>query len=193
MRNEGLIDGTTVLLREMTMDDVERSHRFFLDLPPEDRRYLRVDVTKRDVVERRVRRAVEDPGIHRIVALVEDKIVADGSLEFSGESWRRHTGEIRVIVAREYQRRRLGALLIKELHHTAKQHGVERVVAKMAAPQTGARKVFEKLGFRVDSVLPDYIKDADGKLQSLVVMTCTLDEMSNELRDFYRSEDWPDG
>ena len=72
MRNEGLIDGTTVLLREMTMDDVERSHRFFLDLPPEDRRYLRVDVTKRDVVERRIRHAVAG-GAHRIVALADDR------------------------------------------------------------------------------------------------------------------------
>ena len=136
---------------------------------------------------------MEDPGIHRIVALVDDKIVADGSLEFSGETWRKHTGEIRVIVAREYQRLRLGALLIKDLYHTAQQHGVEKLVAKMAAPQIAARKIFEKLGFRVESVLPDYIKDADGKLQSLVIMTCAFDDISNELRDFYRADDWSDG
>ena len=63
----------------------------------------------------------------------------------------------------------------------------------MAAPQTGARKIFEKLGFRVDSVLPDYIKDADGRSQSMVIMTCTLGEMQKELKDFYRNDDWPDG
>ena len=63
----------------------------------------------------------------------------------------------------------------------------------MAAPQIAARKIFEKLGFRVESVLPDYIKDADGKLQSLVIMTCAFDDISNELRDFYRADDWSDG
>ena len=192
MKYEGLKDGKTVLLREPTMEDVDRSLRFFLDLPPDDRRYLRVDVTKRDLVERRIRDAVEGR-VHRLVAVADDKIVADGALEFSAEAWRRHFGEIRVIVARDYQRLRLGALLIKALFHAAEQRGMEKVVAKMAAPQTGARKIFERLGFHVDSVLPDYIKDADGKLQSLVVLSCTLDEMSKELRDFYKTDHWPDG
>jgi L-amino acid N-acyltransferase YncA len=192
MSIQGLKDGTPVLLREPTVDDVERSLRFFLDLPPEDRRYLRVDVTKRDIVERRIRDGVEGR-THRLVALVEDKIVADGALEFSGEDWRRHVGEIRVIVSRDFQRRRLGALLIKALYSAARERGVEKIVAKMAAPQEGARKIFERLGFHVDSVLPEYIKDADGNLQSLVVMSCTLDHMSEELRDFYRTDHWPDG
>jgi RimJ/RimL family protein N-acetyltransferase len=192
MRLEGLKDGTTVLLREPTMDDVERSLHFFLDLPPDDRRYLRVDVTKRDVVERRIQHAVEG-GIHRTIALVDDKIVADGALEFSGETWRRHVGEIRVIVSREFQRRRLGALLIADVYRTAQKLGFEKVVAKMAAPQTGARKIFERLGFRLDSVLPDYIKDAEGMPQSLVIMSRSLDETWKELRDFYRTDDWPDG
>jgi GNAT superfamily N-acetyltransferase len=174
------------------MADVERSLNFFLALPAEDRRYLRVDVTKRDVVERRIRHAVEG-GIHRTFAIVDDKIVADGALEFSGETWRRHVGEIRVIVAREYQRRRLGALLIADLYKTAKRLGFEKVVAKMAAPQTGARKIFERLGFRVDSVLPDYIKDADGNIQSLVIMSHTLDDTWKELKDFYKVDNWPDG
>ena len=88
MKVEALKDGTTVLLREPTMDDVDRSLRFFLDLPAEDRRYLRVDVTQRDIVERRIRDSVEG-FTHRLVAVVDDKIVADGALEFSGESWRR--------------------------------------------------------------------------------------------------------
>jgi L-amino acid N-acyltransferase YncA len=192
MRLEGLKDGKTVLLREPTLDDVEDSHRFFLDLPPDDRRYLRVDVTKKDLVERRIRDALEGR-VHRLVAIADDKIVADGALEFSSEAWRRHVGEIRVIVAHEYQRKRLGALLIRSLFNEAKQRGMEKVVAKMAAPQNGARKVFERLGFHVDSVLPDYIKDADGKLQSMVVMTCALDEMSKELREFYKQDHWPDG
>jgi RimJ/RimL family protein N-acetyltransferase len=192
MKIVGLKDGTTVILREPTLDDVERSHRFFLDLPPEDRRYLRVDVTKRDHVERRIQEAVNG-GTHRLIALVDDKIVADGALEFYGEGWRSHTGEIRVIVAREYQRRRLGASIIAALYHTAQLRGVEQVVAKLAAPQTGARKILERLGFRVDSVLPEYIKDADGNLQSLVIMSQTLDETSEELKDFYRTDHWPDG
>ena len=84
-------------------------------------------------------------------------------------------------------------IVIADVYRTAQKLGFEKVVAKMAAPQTGARKIFERLGFRVDSVLPDYIKDADGMPQSLVVMSRSLDETWKELRDFYRTDDWPDG
>lgn len=192
MKIEALKDGTTVVLREPTMDDVEESHRFFLELPPEDRKYLRVDVTKRDNVEQRIRDAVEGR-IYRLIALVDDKIVGDGALELSREEWRRHLGEIRAIVARDYQRRRLGALLIKALYGVAHKRGVEKLVAKMAGPQTGARKTLERLGFHVDSVIPDYIKDANGNAQSLVVMSCTLDEVARELEGFYKTDHWPDG
>jgi N-acetylglutamate synthase-like GNAT family acetyltransferase len=192
MRYEGLKDGTVVLLREPKMDDVEGSLKFFRNLPPEDRRYLRTDVTRRDVIERRIRQATEGR-VHRVIALVHDQIVADGALERSDETWRRHMGEIRVVVAREFQHRGLGKLIIADLHSTAQQQGVEKVVAKMAAPQAGARKIFEKLGFHMDSVLPDYIKDANGKPQSLVVMSCSLDEMSMDMKDVYQIDDRPDG
>ena len=192
MKIEGLKDGRTVTVRELTLKDVDHSHRFFMDLPAEDRKYLRVDVTRRELVEHRIRESVEG-GTYRLVALVDDKVVADGALEFSGEGWRRNTGEIRVIVAKEYQHLGLGQKLIAALFRTAQQKGVEKVVAKMASPQTRARKILERLGFHVDSVIPDYIKDVDGNVHSMVVMSCTLDQMSRELKGFYRTDHWPDG
>ena len=192
MKYEALRNGTTVVMREPTMDDVDESLRFFLDLPPEDRKYLRVDVTKRDNVEQRIRDAIEGR-TYRLIAVADDKIVADGALEFSREEWRRHAGEIRAIVSRDFQRRGLGALIIKALYGIAHQRGVEKLVAKMASPQTGARKTLEKLGFHVDSVLPDYIKDHNGNVQSMVVMSCTLDELARELKGFYKTDHWPDG
>jgi GNAT superfamily N-acetyltransferase len=192
IRIEALKDGTPVLLREPTLEDVDSSLQFYRGLPQEDRRYLKLDVTKRDVVVRRIQQSIEGR-IYRIIALFEDDIIAVGNLEFSEDMWRRHFGEIRVVVAREYQRLGLGRLLIADLYQAAKRRGVEKVVAKMAAPQTAARKIFERLGFHVDSVLPDFIKDADGQLQSLVVMSCTLDHLSEELRGFFRTDDWPDG
>jgi ribosomal protein S18 acetylase RimI-like enzyme len=189
---KGLKDGRHVNVRELKLDDVDRSHRFFLDLPAEDRRYLRVDVTRRELVEHRIRESVEG-GTYRLVALDNDKIVADGALEFSGEGWRRNTGEIRVIVAQDYQHLGLGQMLIAALFRTAQKKGVEKVVAKMASPQIRARRILERLGFHVDSVIPDYIKDADGAVHSMVIMSCTLDEMSKELKGFYRTDHWPDG
>jgi RimJ/RimL family protein N-acetyltransferase len=189
---EALKDGTAVTLRPPTMDDLERLRQFFLNLPPEDRRYFRVDVTQKEVVERRIRQA-ESGEAQRLMALVGDEVVGVGGLEFSGEGWHRHLGEIRVIVAQDYRRQKLGALLVSELFGEAQKLGIEKVVVKMAAPQTAARKICERLGFQVDAVLPDHVKDAEGKAHAQVVMSCTLDEMWKELQDFQRTDDWPDG
>ena len=63
----------------------------------------------------------------------------------------------------------------------------------MAAPQTAARSVCEKIGFHIDAVLPDYVKDVEGKLHALVVMSCSLDEVSRSMRDFYGEKSWQDG
>ena len=189
---EALKNGTAVVLRAPTMEDVETLRKFFLSLPPEDQRYLRDDVTQREVVERRIRQS-EMGEVHRIMALIGDDVVAVGALEFSGERWQRHLGEIRVVVGKDYRCQRLGAMLIAELFQDAQRQEVEKVVVRMAAEQTAARKICDRLGFRVDAVLPDHIKDADGKLHAQVIMSCTLDELWRELKDFDQADDWPDG
>ena len=79
-----LKDGTAVHIREMTPDDVDRSLRFFLTLPQEDRIYLRRDVTDREVIVQRIRE-IRSGAVRRIVATLGDGIVADGSLEISGQ------------------------------------------------------------------------------------------------------------
>ncbi|MHC4079940.1 MAG: GNAT family N-acetyltransferase [Planctomycetota bacterium] len=192
MKLEALKNGTAVVLRNPTMEDVETLRQFFLSLPPEDQRYLRDDVTQKEVVERRIREA-ELGDVRRLMALVDDKVVAVGALEFSGQRWQRHLGEIRVFVGQEYRCQRLGAMLVAELFGEAQREGLEKVVVKVAAGQTAARKICDRLGFHVDAVLPDHIKDPEGKLHAQVIMSCTLDELWRELSDFNKADDWPDG
>ena len=81
-----LKDGKSVTIRRMRPDDVERSYAFFCALPPTDRVYLRTDVTRRELVERRT---IEVDGCRaeRVVAVHNDEIVADGTLELQGHGW----------------------------------------------------------------------------------------------------------
>jgi RimJ/RimL family protein N-acetyltransferase len=189
MKYEILEDGTNVMLREPTSKDRQDSLDFFLRLPEEDRRYLRIDVTRSGVVERRLEQA-ESGEVYRLWAFVGDDIAADGALEFSGERWGGHLGEIRVIVGRDYQRRGLGTLLMQALFHVAEERGLEKIVMNMLEPQTSMRAACAKLGFRVDAVVPDYVKDQDGTTHSLVIMTCTLDQWYKEMKDFYQEKNW---
>ena len=47
-----LSDGTEVVIRELTKEDVNKSYAFFKALSPEDRLYLRVNVQDKKVVVR---------------------------------------------------------------------------------------------------------------------------------------------
>lgn len=192
MKFEMLKNGKTVLLRDMTAEDKDQSLHFFRSLSDEDRRYLRKDVTREDIVEGRIRQAVSGE-VLRMVAVFEETIVADGSLEFSGDQWRSHMGEIRVIIAPKFRRQRLARIMVRELFEEAQKRHIEKVVVKLLGPQTAVRSACEKMGFRVDAVIPDYAKDQKGQLQSLLVMSCTLDHWWKEMKDAFQESNWPDG
>lgn len=184
-----LKDQTEVLIREMTPEDLERSLAFFQSLPEEDRTYLRRDVGQREVVERRIRE-MQSGDVRRLIAAAHDQIVADGSLEFSSEEWKRHVGEVRLIVARPYQRKGLGVLMARELFLLAASAKMEEVIVKMMRPQKAARSIFHRLGFRQEVVLPDYLKDLAGRKQDMILMRCDLEALWREMEDFLALGDW---
>jgi L-amino acid N-acyltransferase YncA len=184
-----LKDGTEVLIRPMTADDLDRSFAFFKSLPEEDRAYLRADTTKREVVERRIR-IMEAGGARRIVAIVDDSIVADGALELQGPGWKEHLGELRLIVARPYQRKGLGMLMARELYRLAAAEKLKEIVVEMMRPQVAAQNIFRKLGFRDEGVFPDHVRDLKGKKHDLVVMRCDLEALWQELEEYLTGMDW---
>ncbi len=187
--NETLKDGTKLLIRTLTSDDLEKLMDFYRSLPYEDRKYLRIDVTNKDMVKKRIK-AVEEGSAFRIIALHNDDIIAIGALELATEDWRKGQGELRVVVSKNFQRKGLGMIMIRELYMLAVQQKVEKVIAKMMRPQIGARKICRKLGFREELVLPDYVHDLDKKEQDLVIMTCNIKDLWKEIEFFYKDSDW---
>ena len=185
-----LKDDTEVLIRDLRDDDVEQSLAFFQALPPADRIYLRNDVTRREVVEERIRKMSKGK-ILRLVAISDnDQIVADGSLESEGYTWKEHVAELRLIVAAAFQRKSLGMLLARELYLQAASMRVEELVAKVMRPQKAALKVVERLGFKEQAVFPDYVKDIEGQKHDLIIMRCKLQHLLSELENYFALSDW---
>ena len=188
-RKETLKDGRKVVIKDLKMDDLGQLMDFYRSMPPEDRNYLRVDVTDEDVVRHRMK--LMDTGcVFRIVALDGKRIVGDGALELSEEDWRQGQGELRVIVAKPYQHKGLGMLMMRELTNLAMQKNIDRIIVKMARPQVAARKICQRLGFREQHVLPDYVRDRTGHRQDLIIMTCDIKELWQEMEHFYGDSDW---
>ncbi len=188
-KTERMKDATEVTIRPLVMQDTDRLMEFYGSLPEEDRKYLKFDVTDRKVVVKRLRR-VESGDDIRIVAVHGGVIVASGALELSGEAWSKHQGEIRVIVARPFQKRGLGTIMIRELYFIAVQNQIQTIVARMMRPQVGAQKIFRRLGFREDSMMPDFVKDIRGGSQDLIVMTCDVKDLWKQLDRTFSESDW---
>jgi len=184
-----LKDGSRVVIRSLQSDDLLGSLAFFRSLPAEDRAYLRRDVTKTSVVEQRIREA-ELNRVKRLVALFGDDIVADGALELKDHGWEGHVGELRLIVAPRFQRKGLGMLMARELYFLANRERLEDVVVRMMSPQIAAYRIFQRLGFREEATLRDYVKDLSGSRHDLLVMRCDLKSMWQELQEFLEESDW---
>jgi ribosomal protein S18 acetylase RimI-like enzyme len=188
-KTDTLKDGTKVIIRELNINDLDRLMKFYSELPREDRKYLRIDVTNKKIVEQRIK-LTKTGNVFRLVALFKDEIIADGAFELSVEEWRKHQGELRVIVAKPFQHKGLGMIMVRELYFLAVEKKVELVVVKMMRPQIAAQRIFRKLGFREELLIPDYVEDRAGKKQDLIIMTCNIKDLWNELEHFYSDSDW---
>jgi RimJ/RimL family protein N-acetyltransferase len=186
---EVLKDGTRVIVRNLHPDDLDALMKFYRSLPDEDRIYLKVDVTKRKIVRQRMD-LVETGRIFRVVAVHEGEIIADGALELSIGEWGKNQGELRIIVASDFQRKGLGMIMMRELYFIALKGKIEKIVGKIMRPQIAAQKICRKLGFQREAVMPDYVRDQAGEPQDFVIMTCDLNDLWAELEIFYADSDW---
>ena len=188
-KNVKLKDGTKVVLRQLKKKDRNRLTTFFRSLPKEDRRYLRVDITDKETIKQIIKSS-KSGASSRIIALINDKIVADGLLELEKMKWKKHFCEIRLMVSNDYRRKGLGMLLARELYLMAISEKVEEIIVKMMKPQVAAINIFKKMGFKKETVLPDYVKDSEGTKRDLIIMRCNVNEMWKELEEYLEDSDW---
>jgi RimJ/RimL family protein N-acetyltransferase len=162
--------GTLVTIRPLEPKDEVKLKEFFLSLPEEDRLFLREDVTKPEVVENFIRNLNYDV-VFPLVAEYEDRIVGDATLHMSPYGWSRHVGQIRMVVARDFQKKGLGGHFARLLVQHAMNIGLDKLMAEVVENQTGARKAFEKLGFVVEAKLKGHVKDIHGMKRDLLILS----------------------
>ena len=163
--DEGSID-----LRLMEASDGTAILAFAQNLPPDDLLFLRLDITKPEGVEEWVRN-IEAGRTVTILAEDAGSIAGYASIHHNEVLWSRHVGEIRVIVGSGYRRRGLGRRLTDEVFAIARDIGLAKISAQMTPDQKGARATFERLGFRPEALLADFVMDREGKPRDLLLMT----------------------
>jgi RimJ/RimL family protein N-acetyltransferase len=160
----------TATLRLMEKSDRDRVVDFARSLPPDDLLFLRKDITASQVVDEWLR-DIEAGHTITVLAEADGELVGYGSLLRDESLWGRHMGEIRVLVKSDYRGVGLGRRLAFDVFAIAKVLGLEKITARMTPEQTRTRAILERLGFTVDAVLRGFVRDREGKVHDLVVMS----------------------
>ena len=143
-------------------------------LPEEDLLFLPMDITRPEVVSNWAA-LVEASVRFTVLAMDGDALAGYGSLHRQETQWTRHLGEIRIIVGTPCRGTGLGGLLAREILEVARDAGLSKIVAQMPRDQAGARSVFRKLGFDLESMLADWVIDTAGNTHDLVIMAYEVD------------------
>jgi len=153
----------------MAAPDKDAMLSFARALPEEDLLFLPMNITRAEVVDEWLR-LIRAGMRFTLLAESEGEIAGYGSLHRQEAEWTRHLGEIRVIVSEGWRGSGLGALLVSEILAVAREAGLRKVVAQMPRDQDGARGVFRKLGFDLESMLADWVIDRRGQTHDLVIL-----------------------
>jgi RimJ/RimL family protein N-acetyltransferase len=159
-----------VTIRLLTPEDGDELLAFARSLPERDLLFLSIDITRPEVIEGWTRH-VEEGRTFTAIAEADGKLIGHGTLYMSELTWTRHLGEIQLLISPEHRGGGLGSVLANEVFAIAQERGLQKIVARMASEQRGAMQVFERLGFKAEALLADYVMDREGHTHDLIVMS----------------------
>ena len=173
-----LKDGVNVLLRPMTAEDKQGLVDLFAPISEEDLRYLRDNVKDPTLVESWCD-SLDYSRVLPLLALVKDRVVGEATLHFRSGP-KRHLGEVRIFLAKDFRRRGLGTRMLNKLIELARKQDLHILVAEIVADQSKVIKAFQNLGFELRCTFEDYFMLPDGDTRDVaVLMLClrpTVDE-----------------
>ncbi len=168
----------SVTLRLLGTGDRDRMLAFARALAPDDLLFLRRNITDATAVEG----WIEDANAGRnltVLAIDGDTIAGYASVNFNAATWMRHHGEIRLLTGLSYRGLGVGRVLAGEIFHVAGEMGLKKLTAQMTLDQPGARATFERLGFRPEALLADWVMDANGQTRDLLVMAYDVNGLTD--------------
>jgi len=182
-----LKSGEVIVLNPLQDDEMEKLVQFFQSLPVEERMYLRSDVKQRENIIKRF--GTLDYNIRfPLIAHLNDKIIAIGSMYRAEFGWTRNLGEIRVVVSPDFQRLGLCTILVKEMFFHAISTDLYKIQAEIMENQESAIAAFEHMGFKKEAVLHKHVTDINGERHNLVIMSLDIKDLWYLMEDFIQDK-----
>jgi len=178
-----LKDGTKVLFRPMVPEDQDALYEFFKSVSKEEARYLRDDVRSRLVVEKWAKHLDYGKTLP-ILALKDDLIIADATINRRSFGWKWHLGTVRIFVHKDYRDAGLESLMLHELSRISYRLGIEKLIAEIPEVKESTLISFKKAGFFVEASIPNLVKDRENMPVDLVVMMKDIKPAHDDAYDY---------
>ena len=157
-------------IRHIESGDQDRLARFLERVPAADRTFF-----KEDVDDPQASHEWTQPGPGRTVA-VEDGEVVGWLAVVRKPGWSSHVGEVRLIVDPAQRGRGIGRTLARRGVLEALDLGLDKMVVEVIAVQEPTIAMFRSLGFEPEALLTDHVRDRNGDLRDLMVLSHSVQE-----------------
>lgn len=177
-----LNDGREFTIRVMEATDADRSLilKFANGLQEDDLFYVRTDITDLVVVSQWIENLRTGHTFSPIAELDKD-VARYASVHREPARWTRSVGELRINAAQRFRGVGLGRALVAEAFSVGQLLGLRKLCGMLTPEQNGARTAFERLGFRVEAALQDWVVGRRGRPHDILVMNIDLDGVTNEV------------
>jgi L-amino acid N-acyltransferase YncA len=175
--------GSALTLRGFESSDLAAVKTFASELPAHDLLFLSRDIQHPKVITAWFD-AIADGTISSLLALSGDVVVGSTAIVRDHHGWSPHVAELRVLIAEEYRGKGLGRILLQHCFTDAVDAGAEKLIARMTPDQRGAISLFEEMGFRGEAMLRDHVRDHEGTVHDLAILSLDVARVAAQHRAF---------
>jgi len=157
-------------IRHIDLGDQDRLAQFLERVPEADRTFF-----KEEVDDPQASHDWMQSGPGRTIA-VEDGEVIGWLAVVPKAGWSSHVGEVRLIVDPAHRGRGIGRTLVRRAVLEALDLGLDKMVVEVIAVQEPTIAMFRSLGFEPEALLTDHVRDRNGDLRDLMVLSHSVQE-----------------
>lgn len=168
-----LRDGTPVVVRPLGKRDETRLHNFLLEVPEEERLFIKQPLADPVTIRDWCRHPDFDRNLP-LLMLHGQKVIGEATLHRRLGGWKRHIGLITLLTHPKFRGRDVSKVLVTELIEIARHCGLRKLEAEVNGERKIARNVLAQLGFNELMHLDDYVLDMKAITHDYVLMGLNL-------------------
>ncbi len=171
--NLKLRDGTAVGVRLIGGRDERRLQKFLLNVPEEERLFIKQSLTSRATVHEWCQHPDFEHNLP-LLMLHGQQVIGLATLHRRLGGWKRHIGMITLLTHPQYRGRDVSKVLVSELVEIARHSGLRRLEAELNGERKIALDVLARLGFNELAHLDDYVLDMKAVTHDYVLLGLDL-------------------